>query len=1251
MLNFRLSKYINAYSFALTTYVHKVCGYPNSQSNINVIVVDMSSCTIVMHMCNSNSPMYFIPTAMKLKMNSTASCRFVTCSLLLLSLLHITTCTVYTVTPDDHYYPNTTCHHCHNLQHYLLNITKYFTSNTHLLFLPGLHHLHSNLIIQNVHNISLIGSKYIVNGIHQHAIIYFTFKSSSISMINVSRLTIKNIMINMSAQHPNNPSEWIPLTLRDCSFVVLNHLPVFRPDKWKLYNFALVGINVMGKSYFNNVECFDKMLLFYNETLTDKEHHILLISKCVVSSIKFNMIQHSYRVTVKLTDTQMRYIKHTPQDGNTDSLIYVEELGGNKIIISNCQFIQNFYTDSLLIFVSSSNGSVEFLKCRFVDNFNFYTIIYTAMHYYMQVGPHRCVKPALIKLYMNVRLKFENCYFNAKSVDEAQLLQTHGGSSTYPATVIIKNTTFSYIYFQAETLYQNENLFHANTLDLSLIYLSNYTLILEDSVVFSNIKTLNSIISLKDNSTIIISGSVEFSHNVGQSLINFYDNNIEYIIMKENSVINTTYNEVWLLFATKLILIVYPFPYCLFQYFSNTNMVPVSVEKRRFMITFSNNKCKNPGCYVFMPLTHCLWLQQSLFSNMIPLEVNSKYIQVINSSVAYNLSQIMVQSSLCVCTNVTYPDCHINDLGYLYPGQTLTISLHHFEVDTTNAVVVKTDINQQYVTPCTALETSETSQLLDKDCTKLHYTIGFPSKSKCELFLKIASDSDEYLNIFYIRQITCPTGFVKIDKRCQCDPVLVQYGITNCNINDQTILRPANSWVSATTQNDSYIYDISLHCPFHDCLPHSSHLNFSTPNSQCRFNRSGLLCGHCQQGLSTVFSSSHCQNCSTIYILLIMPIAAAGIILVLLLFFLNLTVTDGTINGFILYVNIIGINTSALFTEPNHFSPTYTFISLANLDLGIQTCFYNGMDDYAKMWLQLAFPFYLIFIATLIIITSRYSTTIQRLTARRALPVLATLFLLSYAKILRIVSSVLFFYSTITHLPSKHTTLVWSVDANVPLFGVRFTILFIVCLILFLILVPFNVILLFTRTLSRFRFITKFKPLLDAYQGPYKDKFYYWIGIQLLIRVVVFWISSWDRNINFTVSIILFGIIGVTQATLHPFKRNSKNYHELISIMNLQALFATSLYSQDGNNIVIVNIMITMAVVHFIFIITYHIITYVCGGVIRNKIQSSVNTFTKWTNKFPEHEKFQLQHDVRDRIPEVAFNYHEYREPLLGQDC
>ena len=174
-------------------------------------------------------------------------------------------------------------------------------------------------------------------------------------------------------------------------------------------------------------------------------------------------------------------------------------------------------------------------------------------------------------------------------------------------------------------------------------------------------------------------------------------------------------------------------------------------------------------------------------------------------------------------------------------------------------------------------------------------------------------------------------------------------------------------------------------------------------------------------------------------------------------------------------------NDSVFLVNDNVFKPLRVFISFTNLDLGIETCFYNGMDSYAKMWLQLFFPFYLIIIAVSIIIASRYSFRIFRLTYTRSLPVLATLFLLSYTGVLRTVLTVLFSYSTITHLPSGHKQIVWSIDASVPLFGLKFTILFITCLVLFLLLISFNITMLFTRYLSWFRIINQFKRLLDAF--------------------------------------------------------------------------------------------------------------------------------------------------------------------------
>ena len=171
----------------------------------------------------------------------------------------------------------------------------------------------------------------------------------------------------------------------------------------------------------------------------------------------------------------------------------------------------------------------------------------------------------------------------------------------------------------------------------------------------------------------------------------------------------------------------------------------------------------------------------------------------------------------------------------------------------------------------------------------------------------------------------------------------------------------------------------------------------------------------------------------------------------MLLYLLNLTVTNGTINGIIFYANIVSIIDSVFLVNYNVFKTLKVFISFINLDLGIETCYYNGMDSYAEMWLQLFFPLYLILIATFIIIASHYSYRIQRLTYTRSLPVLATLFLLSYTGIFRAVSTVLFSSSTITELPSGHQQLVWSFDGSVPLFGVKFTILFITCLVLFLI--------------------------------------------------------------------------------------------------------------------------------------------------------------------------------------------------------
>ena len=88
---------------------------------------------------------------------------------------------------------------------------------------------------------------------------------------------------------------------------------------------------------------------------------------------------------------------------------------------------------------------------------------------------------------------------------------------------------------------------------------------------------------------------------------------------------------------------------------------------------------------------------------------------------------------------------------------------------------------------------------------------------------------------------------------------------------------------------------------------------------------------------------------------------------------LNMTVAVGTINGLTFYANVVYANKSILlpFQETNFI---IVFISWLNLELGIDTCYFPGMDTYTKTWIQLSFPSYVIYLVVLvIIIISSYS--------------------------------------------------------------------------------------------------------------------------------------------------------------------------------------------------------------------------------------------------------------------------------------
>ena len=424
-------------------------------------------------------------------------------------------------------------------------------------------------------------------------------------------------------------------------------------------------------------------------------------------------------------------------------------------------------------------------------------------------------------------------------------------------------------------------------------------------------------------------------------------------------------------------------------------------------------------------ISNCKWLTSGPFNGYDPKTVNLKI----------NDHNCNYRKQICYCPQSKRANCSIDLLGTVYPGQTLHTNLCNMQSNDSSTVLYAEVHNVNI--PSSACKIAHQSQLISiigNHFNTVNYTIvsSIPNNYRCKLFLTATPFLNKIYDVFYVELLPCPIGFTLQNGICNCDPILPA-SIDKCYIDYSTISRPANTWITAPSQTNNTKYLIS-ECSMDYCLPYSSNVNLLHPDLQCQFNRTGILCSQCQHHLSMVFGSSKCMKCTNIHILITIIVLVAGVVLVVSIYLLNLTVTNGTINGIIFYANIVSINDSILLLNGNVFKPLRVFISFVNLDLGIETCFYNGMDSYAKMWLQLFFPFYLIIIAASIIIASRYSYRILRLTYTRSLPVLATLFLLSYNGVLRTVLTVLFSYSTITHLPSGHKQIVWSIDASVPLF-------------------------------------------------------------------------------------------------------------------------------------------------------------------------------------------------------------------------
>ena len=388
------------------------------------------------------------------------------------------------------------------------------------------------------------------------------------------------------------------------------------------------------------------------------------------------------------------------------------------------------------------------------------------------------------------------------------------------------------------------------------------------------------------------------------------------------------------------------------------------------------------------------------------------------------------------------------------------------------------------------------------------------------------------------------------------------------------------------------------------CDPSNVSFMLNDTDPQCQQHKSGTLCGSCTTGYSLVLGSNECMECTTNYnyIALIILFAFMGIALVVLLTVLNLTVSVGTINGLLFIANIIKLYQPVFLGN----QITVQIISWLNLDFGIKICFYNGMDRYAKKWLQFVFPFYVWAIIIVIILICRVSSKVSKLVGSNAVPVLATLLLLSYTKLLCTIVTVLHKRDIILHCQnSSHQLTVWYEDPTLQYAKGKHLYLFSFALImLVLFYLPYTLFLLlnplFEKYLTKYRlcsFLYKIKPILDAYSGPMKDEYRFWPGLLLVARIPVLLAVTFAENLiqfrSFLLSILL-SVLLMIWSLAYCFQRlyinRLHNFIEIWFIFMLTAMVALSIASDSMRYTTIwYNVSIGVFTCSFIAIIGYHL--------------------------------------------------------------
>ena len=392
----------------------------------------------------------------------------------------------------------------------------------------------------------------------------------------------------------------------------------------------------------------------------------------------------------------------------------------------------------------------------------------------------------------------------------------------------------------------------------------------------------------------------------------------------------------------------------------------------------------------------------------------------------------------------------------------------------------------------------------------------------------------------------CHPGFYydNTAKMCIC---YYDDDIITCS--DSTSLIRRGYWFGEVNDKSTVTVCPNNYCNFTCCEATNGFYELSPVRmNQCSSHRSGTACGSCEESYTLSFDSVECvsiDQCTTGQTVMVVTLSMIyWIVIVILVFIMTYYhVGIGYLYAITYYYSAVDILLSQnLYQSKGLFTTVTTLSSLVKITpqfLG-QLCLVKNMSGIDQQFIHYTHPLAVSVIIVIICQSARVSHKFSSFISRGIIRTVCFLLLLSYTSVAT--TSLLLLRSlTFDNVDKVYTYLSPDIEychgRHLPYFIVAMlcTLVIVIGLPLVLLLEPF---------LNKKINFTRMKPLLDQFQGCYKDKYRCFAAYYMICRlVIIVIIIAFPSNNDLSQFLLIFssGVLAVVVIILKPYQHKILN--------------------------------------------------------------------------------------------------------------